>query len=203
MEPEERAGSTPTPPWCGSRPGAVGPGRRERVTQGRVTRGPRCLFWEPPGRAAPSAASLGALPGFQVFGAGSTERDPGEPRWAPPWSRLCLAGGQKQKTAPKGTWKLLSRDGDFPALHWARGEPYSSPTAQCRVKCLSVDPARAPGSLCTPGGASPTGLPGSLPPRLPWWLGSRGVSRRCCLGPARKSTARPSSEGGQGRMALC
>lgn len=68
------------------------------------------------GQAAPPVASPGAAPGFQVFGASSAERGPGEPCRAPPWSRLCLAVGQKQKMAPKGTWKLLSRDGDPPGL---------------------------------------------------------------------------------------
>lgn len=152
------------------------------------------------GRAALSAASPGAAPGFQVFGAGTAERGSGEPCRAPLWSRLCLAVGQKQRTTPKGTWNR-----DLPALHWVRGELYSSPMAQGRAKYLRVDPARAPGSLCAPGGASPMrhGAAATTGSWAALALGRRGVSGCCCLGPARKIVARSSSEGRQGGMALC
>lgn len=40
--------------------------------------------------AAPSMTGAGAGPGFQVFGAGSAEKGPGEPCWAPLWSRFWL-----------------------------------------------------------------------------------------------------------------
>lgn len=49
------------------------------------------------GWAAPSAAGTG--PGFPVFGAGSTEKGPGEPCWAPLWSRFCLV---EAEVCPKG-----------------------------------------------------------------------------------------------------
>lgn len=196
MEPEERAGSTPTPPWCG-----LGLGYREWVTQGRVTRGPRRLFREPLSckagqpRLWPALGQswdsryleLAALRGTQVILVGLL-RGPG--------SALLV---DRSRRLPQRRLKSCSPRMETPLLCTGReGSCISSPpTAQCSVKCLRLDPARAPGD------ASPTGMPGPPPPSPSWWLGSGGVAGRCCSGPARKSMARPSSEGGQGRRDLC
>lgn len=115
------------------------------------------------GWAAASAASPGAELRFQVFGAGSAERDPGDPCWAPPWSRLCLAGGQKQKTAPKGTYKLLSKDGHPPALHWARGELHIQPSyssVQCEMSPFG--PSQGSWRCLSPGNAGTTASQSAL-----------------------------------------
>lgn len=131
MELEERAGPTPTLPWCG-----LGPGCRERVTQGRVTHSPRRLFREPwsckAGQPHPQLGlgqdsqylELAALKRAQVNLAGL----------------LCGPGSAllKQKSVLKETWKLLSRDGDPPCL--ALGEsgavellPYGSEQSEMSV----------------------------------------------------------------------
>lgn len=171
MEPEERASSTPTLPWCRLGPlgaGDSGPSHTQPVPGTIVLRGRAAL--------SPSSRQLQDSRYWERSLSMGSSMVQALLRW---WT--------EQKAALNGTWKLLSSVRDPPRLSLCKRGAVSLSCSSEQDECLCGD--------LLAGSAPPeTPLPQCC--CLGGW--EAAVSGCFCLGPARKSTACSCSEGGQG-----